>query len=97
MVGQERDADDRPGELERVPDLVQDDDVVERQERNGEERRVGVGAAPVDGQLARSLGDTEDLLVLAAHAESAEQFGGVGGTGAWASGDYEALHRILTR
>ena len=40
LVGKQGHADDRARELERMPDLVQNDDVIERQEGDGEERRV---------------------------------------------------------
>jgi hypothetical protein len=73
---------------------VQNDDVIERQEGDGEERRVGLGAVPVNRLLTQRLGDPEDLLVFTVDAESTEDGGRVLGTGARASGDYEALHRI---
>jgi hypothetical protein len=77
-----------------MADLMQDDGVVDREEGNGEKRRVALGAVPVDRLIAHGLRDTEDLLVVTADAEGTEERGRVGGTGARASGDYEALDPI---
>jgi hypothetical protein len=97
VVGQQRRADDRAGELEGMPDLVQDDSAVDRQEGNGEEGRVAFGTVPDDRPLARCLRDTEDPLVVAADTEGTEERGRVGGTRARAAGDYEALDPISPR
>jgi len=55
-----------------MADLVQDDRVVDREEGNGEERRVGLGAVPVHGAVAQRLLDTEHLLVITPDAKSFE-------------------------